>query len=58
MQRAGYSLAAKQLTVHGRLWDNTTLDLTATARSTTYTTSDPTICTLGTESGKAQALKG
>ncbi len=47
--------AAQQLTVSGRLRDGTTMSLTATARGTTYTTSDPVICTLDTESGRIAA---
>jgi hypothetical protein len=47
--------ASNQLSVTGRLQDGTTIDLTSTAMGTSYTTSDPTICTLGAPAGRVFA---
>lgn len=44
--------AAQQLRVVGTLLDGNTLDLTASARGTTYTSSDLTVCNFGVEEGR------
>lgn len=44
--------ASLQLSVTGHLRDGSTLDLTATATGTTYTSSDLTICNLSTPAGR------
>lgn len=44
--------ASEQLRVLGRLRDNTTIDLTSTARGTTYASSDLTICNFGAPDGR------
>lgn len=44
--------ASRQLTVTGHLRDGTTIDLTTTARRTSYTSSNLTICNFGAPDGR------
>jgi len=47
--------ASQQLTVTGQLIDGTTVDLTATAKGTNYSTSDRIICNFGAPDGRVFA---
>jgi hypothetical protein len=48
--------ASQQLAVTGLLLDSTTLDLTSSARGTSYSASDLTVCNLGTRDGELIAV--